>query len=478
LNILLFVLNNRLFNKKTFLIPNNQVLFINYYIFQKWNNVQENSFYIETYGCTSNKADSYIISNQLKKSNYKEVSLEKAQFIIINTCGVKEQTENKIKARLEHLHRQFKNHQGRNVIITGCLPHIAPNYIEIIKNIIPSFAAIIDLNNILDFPDLLEEIKNGNKKIILKSDTFIDKANYEICHSHGKITGIVPISEGCLGSCTYCCVKNARGKLHCYDAKNIVRNVKNQLHQGIKQIYLTSQDCSTYQYNEINLSDLIIKITNLDYQFFLRIGMINPSFLIENTEQLISIFNQKKVYQFLHIPIQSGSKNVLKRMQRKYSISDIIGNIELIRNQFKNLTISTDIICGFPGETEYDFSKTINFIKWLKPEILNISKFTPRPGTKAKEMKQLNSRTIKERSIRLSQIFHNNLTDINQHWKGWEGEVLILHEGAEENQAFGRNFAYKNVFIDDFQGGFGDFIHVKIVKIDGFNLYGIPVNSK
>jgi len=434
--------------------------------------VQENSFYIETYGCVSNKYDSYIISNVLQKSNYTETTLENAQFIIINTCGVKEQTENKIKARLEKLHNQYHRNPNKHIIIAGCLPHIAPNYIEVVKKIIPSFAAIIDLNNIGDLPEVFQEIKSGKKNIIIKSDTLIDKANYYIDHSPGKITGIIPISEGCLGSCTYCCVKNARGKLHCYDPKSIVQNVKYQLDQGIKQIYLTSQDCSIYQYNGTTLSDLVEKIANLDYEFFLRIGMINPRFLINQTDQLVSIFNHKKVYQFLHIPIQSGSSDILKRMQRKYLISDIINNIDIIREKFKNLTISTDIICGFPGETEYDFHRTINFIKWLKPEILNISKFTPRPGTKAKQMEQLDSKIIKERSTRLSRIFRNSLSDMNKEWKDWKGEVLILHEGAELNQAFGRNFAYKNVFIENSSGEFGKMVNVEIERIDGFNLFG------
>ena len=114
----------------------------------------------------------------------------------------------------------------------------------------------------------------------------------------------------------------------------------------------------------------------------------------------------------------------------------------------------------------------MNFIKWLKPEILNISKFTPRPGTKAKTMKQLKSNIIKERSIRLSRVFRNSLIKINNKWRGWQGEVLILHKGNNENQAFGRNFAYKNVFIDNFQGKFGEFISIKIHKVEGFNLYG------
>ncbi|NVM38355.1 MAG: tRNA (N(6)-L-threonylcarbamoyladenosine(37)-C(2))-methylthiotransferase [Candidatus Lokiarchaeota archaeon] len=428
------------------------------------------SFYIETYGCTSNKADSYIIINQLINSNYNQTDLEKANFLIINTCAVKEQTENKIKARLEHLNKYYGN--SKYIIIAGCLPHITPDYTEVIKKIVPDFAAIIDLNNIHEISQIFDLIIRGEKNLIVFSENSIDKAKFHIFHQPGKITGIIPISEGCLGSCTYCCVKNARGKLNCYDPKSIVENIKYQLDHGIKQIYLTSQDCSIYQYNEMTLSDLVGEIAKLDKNFFLRIGMINPSFLIDKIEQLNLIFNYKKVYQFLHIPIQSGSNEVLKRMQRKYLISAIIYNIDLLRKKFNNLTISTDIICGFPGETEYDFYRTINLIKWLKPEILNISKFTPRPGTIAKKMVQLSSKIIKERSIRLSRVFRNSLTDMNKNWIGWEGEALILHEGTEPNQAFGRNFAYKNIFLDNYKGEYGEFANIKIYKIDGFNLYG------
>jgi len=432
----------------------------------------ENSFYIETYGCTSNKADSYIISNILKDSNYTITTLEKAQFIIINTCAVKEQTENKIKARLKVLYEMFHKDQNKHILIAGCLPHIAPNYIGIIKDIIPSFSAIIGLDYVEDLPEIFKKLKQGDNNLILKSKTSIDKARFYINHAPGKITGIIPISEGCKGSCTYCCVKNARGKLICYDPKHIVKNVKHQLKQGIKQLYLTSQDCGIYEYQEINLFNLVEQIVNLEYKFFLRIGMINPLFLIDNFDQLISIFKLEKVYQFLHIPIQSGSNNVLQNMQRKYLISDIINKLELLRIIFPSLTISTDIICGFPGETEHDFYRTINFIKWFKPEILNISKFTPRPGTKAKQMEQIESRTIKERSMRLSKVFRNALEHINDDWQDWEGEIIVLHEGQKPNQAFGRNLAYKNVFIEDYSSSFGNFVKIKINRVEGFNLFG------
>jgi len=432
----------------------------------------ENSFYIETYGCTSNKADSYIITSILINSGYTQVKQDDAQFLIINTCAVKEQTENKIKQRLKTLHELYQKFTNRYIIVAGCLPHITPNYIDVIRKAIPSFTAIIDLDNFKELPEIFDKIKIGNNKLIYKSSETIDKSEILISHPKGKITGIIPISEGCLGSCTYCCVKHARGKLNCYDPNNIVRNVEHQLKQGIKQVYLTSQDCSIYQHDGSQLSDLVKKIVDLDFRFFLRIGMINPSFLINEIEQLISIFTLPKVYRFLHIPIQSGSNRVLLKMQRKYLISDIVENIDILRKKFPFLTISTDIICGFPGETEYDFLRTVNLIKWLKPEIINISKFTPRPGTKAKEMKQINSRTIKERSIRLSNIFRNSLEHINDSWKDWEGEILALHEGTERNQAFGRNYAYKNVFIEGYTGDYGEFTNVKIERVEGFNLFG------
>ncbi|MFW9941542.1 MAG: tRNA (N(6)-L-threonylcarbamoyladenosine(37)-C(2))-methylthiotransferase [Candidatus Thorarchaeota archaeon] len=435
--------------------------------------MRENSFYIETYGCASNKADSYIISTVLTNSGYIQVELENAQFLIINTCGVKEQTENKIKERLKKLHELYHNNPNKYIIIAGCLPHITPEYINVIKKIIPSFSAIIDLDNLKELPEILDKIKLGNKNQIFKSEKSIDKSEILINHPIGKITGIIPISEGCLGSCTYCCVKHARGKLNCYNPASIVQNVKHQLEHGIKQIYLTSQDCSIYQFGETTLSSLVKQICNLNFKFFLRIGMINPNFLIDNTDQLISIFKQPKVYKFLHMPVQSGSNKILSEMQRKYQISDILDKIELIRNEFPYLTISTDIICGFPGETEKDFLNTIKFVKWLKPEILNISKFTPRPGTKAKKMKQLNSKVIKERSIRLSNIFRDSLEHINEAWKEWEGEVLLLHKGTEKHQTFARNFAYKNIFIDNYKGKYGKFVNVKINKVDGFNLYGV-----
>jgi len=433
---------------------------------------EQDTFFIETYGCTSNKADSYIIASVLRKANYVETALDSARFIIINTCAVKQQTENKIKQRLKELHELYREESDRFIVIAGCLPHITPKYIDIIKKIIPNYSAIIDLDIIDKIQEIFEEIKKGKRNLVFLSEEPIDKAKFLINYPPNKITGIIPISEGCLGSCTYCCVKNARGKLNCFDPQEIIRNVEHQLKQGIKQIFLTSQDCSIYKFDDFELQNLLKEICELNYKFFLRIGMINPSFLTKNTRDLIEIFGYLPVYKFLHIPIQSGSDDVLRDMLRTYQMSEIKEKIRELREYLPKLTISTDIICGFPTETEEDFNKTLDLIKWLKPEILNISKFTPRPGTKAKEMKQLDSMIIKDRSIKLSNLFRESLVNINEKWNDWEGEVLILHKGTKPNQVFGRNIGYKNIFIDEYKGEVGKFVNVKIKKIEGFSLFG------
>lgn len=429
------------------------------------------TFYIETYGCASNKADSTIMAELLRRAGYERTSLEDASFLIINTCAVKEQTENRIIGRLKTLQKVLINNKDKHLIIAGCLPHITRSYIAKVKRLVPNFAAIIDLDNIDDIVVIFEKIKQGSKNLVLKTSDSIDKAKFLITPSKDKITGIVPISEGCLGSCTYCCVKNARGRLYCYDPENILNNVRHLVKRGVKQVYLTSQDCSTYEFNDTNLASLVNSITGLSGTFFLRIGMINPAFIKNHLDQILEIFPSNNLYQFLHVPIQSGSNRILKVMQRPYRISDIIDPFDQIRERFPDMTISTDVICGFPGETEHDFLQTINFLKWLKPEIMNISKFTARPGTKAKKMEQLSSKTIKERSIRLSNVFRNCLKTLNEKWVGWEGEILILKQGTDPNQWFGRNFAYKNVLIKDKECKRGEYVRVRINRVERYNLH-------
>ena len=320
--------------------------------------------YIETYGCAANQYDSDLIRE--KYSGEFVDNAKEADLIIVNTCGVKSSTENKILARLERL-------KGKKVIIAGCLPKMIRAKL---KRMFPDF-------------ELMDSVKLEPK----------------ILNFVKEVQPIV-VSRGCLGACTYCATKNARGNLHSYPIKNVVERVKDAVKKGAKKILLTSEDMSCYGKDiGVNLADLLKEIVKIPGDFEVRVGMMNPTFALEFLDDLVKVFKNEKIIKFLHIPVQSGNDVVLKRMNRAYAVEDFEKIVDYFRNEIPEIIISTDIICGFPGETEKQFEDSLNLIKKVEPEVLNISKFYPRPGTPAKNMKQLSTRTIKERSIRMSKLF-------------------------------------------------------------------------
>lgn len=428
--------------------------------------VEKDTFFIMTFGCAYNKVDSQIMKDQLINQNYVETVIDNANFIIVNTCAVKGVTENKIIAQLKKLNSDYSN---RNFIIAGCLPHISDESLEKIRHAIPSFSAIIDVNCVDQIHQIINEIKSGRKNIIKRSKKKIDKTANYLNYNDNEITAIIPIAEGCLGLCKYCCVKRSRGELVSFSPNNILRQIEYQLKSGKLEIFLTAQDCSSYRNSDINLIGLVKKILSLNQKNFLRIGMINPKFFIEVCDDFINLYKHEKLYKFLHIPIQSGSNAILKKMERGYKIEDLKPALRELRKNIPNVTISTDIICGFPGEENNDFLETISFIEWLKPEILNISKFSPRPGTPAKYMKQINSKVIKERSILLSKVYNQIKSNQLKKWQNWQGEVLITKR-LKNNRVMGKNIFYKSIIFKD--GELGTFSNARIENISDFKLIG------
>lgn len=433
------------------------------------NFVKKKTFYLKTYGCAYNKVDSQIIREILKKNNFIETPIQISYFIIINTCAVKGVTENKIMHQLKILSQKFFK---KKIIITGCLPQITNSTLKKIINLVPSFSAIIDVNSIHKINLILEEILKGKKNLIIKSGKKIDKSKFLLNYPQNNTTSIIPISEGCLGSCTYCCVKNSRGISYSFDLENILNQVKYQLRRGKKEIFLTAQDCSCYYYDGLNFIDLIKKILTLNQRFYLRIGMINPTFFIDFFDDFIKFYQNKKLYKFLHIPIQSGSDEIIKKMGRNYEIQPLKEKIKNLKKEIPKLTIATDIICGFPGETQGDFIETLSFVKWLNPEILNISKFSPRPGTLAKKKPQIKSEIIKIRTRDLTNLYNRIKLEHFRKWINWKGEILIIKK-IKNNLFFGKNIYYVPIFIKE--GKIGTFIKIKIEKMEGSYLLGNPL---
>ena len=410
-------------------------------------------FYIETYGCSANFADSERMVSLLLDAGNSMVNERDADIIIINTCGVKDPTENKIIKRLNEL-------KNKRVIVTGCLPLIRRDLIKIF----PEFSFLS--------PDKEFRITEAlNKKIvdleILEKPKFIQKH-----FRFNPIIEIIPISLGCTGNCTYCATKFARGKIRSYNEDDIIKQAESAIESGAKEIWVTSQDTGAYGIDiNKNLVDLLNKINNINGNFYIRVGMMNVNHAKKMFRKLIKIYENEKIFKFLHIPVQSGSDKILSLMRREYEVKDFIKIHNKFKDEFPHSTTATDIIVGFPGETEEDFNKTYELIKETRPDIVNVSRFSPRPMTLASKMKQINGRIVKDRSRKLSSLVRKISIERNSKWVGWKGKIIIDEYGKKGMK--GRNLGYKQVIIEN--GKIGEEYNVKITKYGQSFLYGVSL---
>ena len=431
------------------------------------------TFYIETYGCTFNQADSAKITTLLLKADFLPSSLYHAEIIIINTCAVKSQTEAKILHRIETL--SLKKEQ--KLLITGCLPWISDKTLKKLQEINQNLIGIFDPNSYSHLQTILESA-NSIERLSITKATIKDRTKSKIVPwiAQYGAPGIVQISEGCNMACTYCCTRISRGKAVSYPLEDIMEQILYYIENGTKEIYLTGQDCGFYTWESAKIVDLARKIDKVygKENIFIRIGMIDP-IRSSRIVELAQILESSRIfYKFLHLPIQSASDNILHLMKRGYTKRNLE---ELFQSlQGYKITISTDIICGFPHESEEDFLETYDFVKKFQPDIMNISKFTPRPNTEAKKMAQLDSNIIKKRTQRLTQLYTQYSPQKNQQWKGWRGRVLI--HGFQPNKPMKyscRNEYYKSVVLSN--GEINKIVSVEITDSSGQFLTGKIIDN-
>ena len=355
----------------------------------------ENYTYIETYGCSANQNNSEIIAGLLKQSGTEITNNQDiADIIIINSCAVKSKTENKIKRRIQDLEKTNKL-----LIITGCMSDTDAKYIKKLnKNSI--FLGSHHIKGILNLIRDYKESKLDDKKQ-LEYVSFNKEEKILLPKiPQNKLISITQILEGCLMNCTYCKTKLAKGDLFSYPEEDIVKSIESDLKNGAKEVWLTSQDNSVYGLDRnTNLPNLLKKILNLNYNFKLRLGMANPGHFYYILDEMIEVYRHPKMYKFLHIPIQSGSDKILKEMKRLYKKETVEKIISRFREKFPDITIATDIIIGYPTETDYDFKESMNFVKEFRPDVLNLSKFSKHKGTAAENLEYLDIKIVNKRNL-------------------------------------------------------------------------------
>jgi threonylcarbamoyladenosine tRNA methylthiotransferase CDKAL1 len=411
---------------------------------------------IETYGCAMNQGDSEVMSGLLRLHGHLVVPAG-GDVIVVNTCTVKTPTENKIRRRLKELQEE-----GRRVVVAGCMPAADKKLAEKF----PKFSFIgVNSGDIV----LAVEASAQERRFIS-----IKAPEEKVCLPKIRLNPLVeitPISEGCLGACTYCITRYARGRLKSFPPGRILEQIREAVADGVKEVWLTSQDTGAYGLDiGSNLPELLNKVSDIPFDFKVRVGMMNPNHARSFLDELVETYRNEKIYRFIHLPVQSGSDRILKDMQRGYTA----GEFKNIANRFRkelNATISTDVIVGYPGETEEDFRKTLSLVEEIRPDILNISRYWQRPGTKAAEMKQHPGSITKQRSQMTNELFKKIGLSQNNAWIGWEGNALVSERNPDGSYT-ARNQYYKPIIVKSKTDLFGKSITVKVAKATYYDLRG------
>ena len=246
------------------------------------------------------------------------------------------------------------------------------------------------------------------------------------------LCGIVNVAEGCNGSCSYCIVAKARGRLKSRRSEDVVAEVEKLAALGAAEVQISAQDTAAYGSDiGTNLGQLLERLVKIPGDFMLRVGMMNPNSALLIKDQLLRAYQSPKIYRFLHIPVQSGSERILRSMGRRYSAADFLELVSAFRSAHAKITIITDVIVGFPGETDGDFIETLDLIKRLQPDKVNITRFSARPGTAAALHYDMPDRIKKDRSREMTRLWLKIAAERNQRYVGEVLEARITERGRD-----------------------------------------------
>ena len=375
--------------------------------------------YLETFGCTANMGDTMKLRALMRKNGHELVEESEADVVIVNTCTVTKRTELNVIKRLQEL-----KYEGKEVVVAGCMAAAQP---ELIKSILGEEVPLVTPRDIGDE---------------YREDEELD---------FDGVVSIIPIAMGCVGTCSYCVVKQARGDLISYEPEKIREAVKSAVERGAKEIRITSQDCSAYGWEKLGsfkLPELLEMVTSVEGDFRVRVGMMNPFTVIHILDELLEAFDSEKIFKFFHVPVQSGSDKVLREMRRDYKAADFIEIVKSIRKRFHYSILCTDFIIGFPTETEEDFLSSLSLLEEVKPEKVNITRFSPRPGTEAANLKDLLEREKKRRSRIFSSLYRTIVFEKHKELEGKKLPILITEKG-KKGGVMGRDPAYRMVVLHE-----------------------------
>ncbi len=431
-------------------------------------------YFLRTYGCQMNVHDSEEIKFYLEKLGYKEVfDLEDADVVVLNTCAIRENAKDKVFGYLGRCKHLKKTKKDLLIIVAGCLMQ-QPKEIDEIHSRHKYIDIIIGTHNLNELPSLIEKAYNSHEQDIVvysNSDVLYEGVSY---NRDSDISAWVNIIYGCDKFCTYCIVPYTRGRERSRKIGDVLEEVKELYSKGIKEVTLLGQNVNAYG-----------KDLNLGYDFAVllqkvaEIGIPRIRFVTSHpwnfTDDMIDVIAKyDNIMPYVHLPIQSGSDAILKKMNRKYTIDEYKQLFDKIKSKVENVSITTDIIVGFPNETDEDFQKTLDIVNYCKFDGAYTFIFSPREGTAAARMKDDISLKVKEERLKkLNELVNNYSLESNKRLLGQSVPVLI--QGVNEkdnNKVYGYTETMKLVNVAGSKDLIGQIVNVKINDAKSFSLDG------
>jgi len=429
----------------------------------------QSKYFIITYGCQMNRSDSERIASVLENIGYKKASkIDEADLIVTNMCSVRQSAVDRVYGKIQNAKIKNQNEKSKcKIILTGCI--LKKDRERLFQQV----------NLILDIKDL----QNWPEKLGIKNQELGIKNYFEIEPKYSSFpAAYVPISTGCNNFCAYCVVPYTRGPLIHRPAEDIIKEVKELIKKGYREIWLLGQNVNSYgiqretdakqnakQTQNINFSKLLRMVNDIPGDFWIRFTSSHPK---DFSDELIKTMAEcKKVTPYLNLPVQSGNDKILRKMNRNYTVQKYKNLVKKIRKKIPDIALSTDIIVGFPGEIKKQFENTAKLLREIKFDMAYIAQYSLRPGTTAIKMKDnVPQKEKKKREQILTEILKKTALEKNKKYIG--KTVKILPVGWEKGFLFGKSFHYKTIKAKGLKTMLGQFIKVKIIDATPWGLLG------